>query len=196
MWRLGWGRCFLPVGPKSCRGRRSWFAGRCSLLLQTYWCSRQGKARKVRNIPQYKTKKRQSWWTSAYLDGGDVEWCGDTKNGHYDSLILLVDEDLHVSDVLFSGHLRNILIGYVWFSCPKRGGKNKKNPWLQHLIRWKHLLRAAILTQSNETDLPSIFSTSLMSCDVVTLLFNVWCTTFTEAKHNFPSLSKDPSLNV
>lgn len=51
--------------------------------------------------------------TSAYLDGGDVEWCGDTKNGHDDSLILLVDEDLHVSDVPFSGHLGNVLIRHI-----------------------------------------------------------------------------------
>lgn len=138
MWHLGWGRCFLPAVPKSCRGRRSWFAGRCSLLLQTYWCSRRGKAWKVRHNPQYKAKKRQSWRTSAYLDGCDVEWCGDTKNGHDDSLVLLVDEDLHVSDVLFSGHLRNVLIGHVWFSRPKRGGGKRKKKRVKD-VQWHWL---------------------------------------------------------
>lgn len=49
----------------------------------------------------------------AYLDGGDVKRRGDAKHGHDDSLILLVDEDLHVSNILFSGHLRHILIGDV-----------------------------------------------------------------------------------
>lgn len=60
---------------------------------------------------------------TVYLDGGDVKRCGDTKNGHDDGLVLLVDEDLHVSDVLFSGHLRHILIRHVRFSGPERGEK-------------------------------------------------------------------------
>lgn len=47
-----------------------------------------------------------------------MERCGDTKNGHDDGLVLLVDEDLHFSDVLFSGHLRDVLIGHVRFSGP------------------------------------------------------------------------------
>lgn len=51
--------------------------------------------------------------TSAYLDGGDVERRGDAEHGHDDGLVLLVDEDLHVSDVLFSGHLRDVLVGHV-----------------------------------------------------------------------------------
>lgn len=53
-----------------------------------------------------------------YLDGGDVEWCGDPKHGHDDGLVFLVDEDLHVSDVFFSGHLGDVLIGDVGFSGP------------------------------------------------------------------------------
>lgn len=63
---------------------------------------------------------------SVYLDGGDVKRCGDTKNGHDDGLVLLVDEDLHVSDVLFSGHLRHILIRHVRFSGPERGEKKRR----------------------------------------------------------------------
>lgn len=55
-----------------------------------------------------------------YLDGGDVERRGDTKHGHDDGLVLLVDEDLHVSDVFFPGHLRDVLIGHVRFSGPER----------------------------------------------------------------------------
>ncbi len=65
-----------------------------------------------------------------YLDGGDVERCGDTKNGHDDGLVLLVDEDLHFSDVLFSGHLRHVLIGHVRFSGPER-----KTEWTQLMTR-------------------------------------------------------------
>lgn len=61
---------------------------------------------------------------AAYLDGGDVEWRGDAKHGHDDGLVLLVDEDLHFSDVLFSRHLRHVLIGHVGFSGP---GEEKRN---------------------------------------------------------------------
>lgn len=50
-----------------------------------------------------------------YLDGGDVERRGDAKDGHDDRLVLLVDEDLHLSDVLFSRHLRDVLVGHVGF---------------------------------------------------------------------------------
>lgn len=49
-----------------------------------------------------------------------MKWCGDAKDRHDDSLILLVDEDLHVPDVLFSGHLRHVLIGDVRFPGPER----------------------------------------------------------------------------
>ena len=55
-----------------------------------------------------------------YLNGGDVERRGDAENRHDDSFVLLVDEDLHVPDVLFSGHLRHVLIGHVRFSGPER----------------------------------------------------------------------------
>ena len=53
-----------------------------------------------------------------HLDGGDVERRGDAEHGHDDRLVLLVDEDLHFSDVSFSGHLRHVLIGHVRFSGP------------------------------------------------------------------------------
>lgn len=49
------------------------------------------------------------------LDGGDVERRGDAKHGHDDRLVLLVDEDLHLPDVLFSRHLRDVLVGHVGF---------------------------------------------------------------------------------
>lgn len=52
-----------------------------------------------------------------------MERRGDTKNRHDDSLVLLVDEDLHFSDVLFSGHLRDVLIGHIRFSGPERRKK-------------------------------------------------------------------------
>lgn len=53
-----------------------------------------------------------------YLDGGNVEWCGDPKDRHYDGLVFFVDEDFHVSDVFFSGHLGDVLIGDIGFSSP------------------------------------------------------------------------------
>lgn len=52
---------------------------------------------------------------AVYLDGGDVERCCNAKDGHDDRLVLLVDEDLHFSDVLFSRHLRDVLVGHVGF---------------------------------------------------------------------------------
>lgn len=52
---------------------------------------------------------------AVYLDGGDVERRGNAKDGHDDRLVLLVDEDLHFSDVLFSRHLRDVLVGHVGF---------------------------------------------------------------------------------
>lgn len=55
-----------------------------------------------------------------------MERCGDTENGHDDGLVFLVDEDLHFSDVLFSGHLRDVLIGHVRFSGPERGNTHKQ----------------------------------------------------------------------
>lgn len=54
-----------------------------------------------------------------YLDGGDVERRGDAKDGHDDRLVLLVDEDLHLSDVPFSRHLRDVLVGHVGFPGPE-----------------------------------------------------------------------------
>lgn len=48
-----------------------------------------------------------------YLNGGDVEWCGDPKDGHDDGLVFFVNEDLHVSYVFFSGHLGDVFIGNV-----------------------------------------------------------------------------------
>lgn len=69
--------------------------------------------KKLRDSSKNQEAGRQLQVTSAYLDGGDVKRCGDAEDGHDDSLILLVDEDLHVSDVLFSGHLRHVLIGHV-----------------------------------------------------------------------------------
>lgn len=74
--------------------------------------------------------------TSVYLDGGDVERRGDTKNGHDDGLVLLVDEDLHFSDVLFSGHLRDVLIGHVRLSGP--GGRE-----------WTQLMSRNLITRVN-----------------------------------------------
>lgn len=47
-----------------------------------------------------------------------MEWCGNPKDGHDDSLVFFVDEDLHVSDVFFSGHLGDVFIGDVGFSGP------------------------------------------------------------------------------
>lgn len=49
----------------------------------------------------------------AYLDGGNVKGRCDAKDGHDHRLVLLVDEDLHVSDVLLPGHLGNVLVRYV-----------------------------------------------------------------------------------
>lgn len=54
-----------------------------------------------------------------YLDGGDVERRGDAKDGHDNRLVLLVDEDLHLSDVLFSRHLRDVLVGHVGLPGPE-----------------------------------------------------------------------------
>ena len=53
----------------------------------------------------------------------------DPKNGHNDGLVLLVDEDLHVSDVLFSGHLRHVLIGHV--GLPGPGEKKKREDFIK-----------------------------------------------------------------
>lgn len=64
-----------------------------------------------------------------------MEWCGDTKNGHDDGLVLLVDEDLHFSNVLFSGHLRDVLIGHVRFSGPEGRKKKKKGEGTRLIIR-------------------------------------------------------------
>lgn len=64
-------------------------------------------------------------WPRLYLDGGNVERRGDAKDGHDDRLVLLVDEDLHFSDLSFSGHLRDVLVGYVRFPRPE---KEKSRP--------------------------------------------------------------------
>lgn len=45
-----------------------------------------------------------------YLDGGDVKRCSDAKHRHDDRLVLLIDKDLHISDILLPGHLGYILI--------------------------------------------------------------------------------------
>lgn len=49
-----------------------------------------------------------------------MEWCGNTKNGHDDSLVFLVDKDLHFPDVFFPRHLGDVLIGHIGFSGPER----------------------------------------------------------------------------
>lgn len=54
-----------------------------------------------------------------YLDCCDVERRGDPKNGHDDGFVLLVDVNLHVPDLLFSGHLRHVLIRHVGFPGPE-----------------------------------------------------------------------------
>lgn len=48
-----------------------------------------------------------------YLDGGDVKRRGDAEHGHDHRLVFLIDEDLHVSDVLLAGHLGHVLIRHV-----------------------------------------------------------------------------------
>lgn len=48
-----------------------------------------------------------------------MERRGDAKDGHDDRLVLLVDEDLHLSDVPFSRHLRDVLVGHVGFPGPE-----------------------------------------------------------------------------
>lgn len=47
-----------------------------------------------------------------------MERRGDPKDGHDDGLVFFVDEDLHVSDVFFSGHLGDVLVGDVGLSGP------------------------------------------------------------------------------
>lgn len=42
-----------------------------------------------------------------------MERRGDPKDGHDHRLVFFVDEDLHVSDVFFSGHLGDVLVGDV-----------------------------------------------------------------------------------
>lgn len=75
-----------------------------------------------------------------YLDGGDVERRGDAKDGHDDRLVLLVDEDLHLSDVLFSRHLRDVLVGHVGFPGPEviQGSKILNHPTthVKAVTRW------------------------------------------------------------
>lgn len=44
-----------------------------------------------------------------------MERRGDAEDGHDDRLVLLVDEDLHLPDVLFSRHLGDVLVGHVGF---------------------------------------------------------------------------------
>ena len=50
-----------------------------------------------------------------------MEGRGDAEDGHDHRLVLLVDKDLHVSDVLFSRHLGAVLVRYVGFAGPGRG---------------------------------------------------------------------------
>lgn len=80
MWRRGWGRCFPPVVPESCRGRRSWSSGRCSLLLQTYWCStRGGRQGNVSRWEKRETRNKKKGFQSAAGEDLSVPWwwrCG------------------------------------------------------------------------------------------------------------------------
>lgn len=45
-----------------------------------------------------------------------MEGRGDAEHRHDDRLVLLVDVDLHVPDLLFSGHLGHVFVGHVGFS--------------------------------------------------------------------------------
>ncbi len=79
-----------------------------------------------------------------YLDGGDVKWCSDAENGHDDGLVLLVDEDFHVSDVLFSWHLRDVFVGHIGLSGPERKQEKRTQLTSRNLItcvslRLRHL---------------------------------------------------------
>lgn len=83
-----------------------------------------------------------------YLDGGDVERRGDAKDGHDDRLVLLVDEDLHLSDVPFSRHLRDVLVGHVGFPGPEAIQDSKFFFFIHHVTRdgsemlvWQQLTR-------------------------------------------------------
>lgn len=75
-----------------------------------------------------------------------MEWCGDAKDGHDDSLVLLVYENFHVSDVFFSGHLRDVLIRHVRFSRPK--GKTEltliNDHKLNYMCEFTELLPTAV----------------------------------------------------
>lgn len=72
-----------------------------------------------------------------YLDGGDVERRGDAKDGHDDRLVLLVDEDLHLSDVPFSRHLRDVLVGHVGFPGPEAIQDSKIFFYSSRHTRWQ-----------------------------------------------------------
>lgn len=128
MWPLGWGRCSPRDVPASCPVQRSLSSGTCSLLPQTYWCSA--------HIHTQESVINQSWCLSfminnrsiinmqgkysdsemSYLDGCDVKRCCNAKHRHYDGLVFLIDEDLHISNVLFPGHLGYVLIWHVWLA--------------------------------------------------------------------------------
>lgn len=71
--------------------------------------------------------------SSTDLDGGDVEGRGDAEHRHDDRLVLLVDVDLHVSDLLFSGHLGHVFVGHIGFSGSGRKREETLNFW--HMSR-------------------------------------------------------------
>lgn len=71
--------------------------------------------------------------STTYLDGGDVEGRGDAKDGHDDRLVLLVDEDLHLPDVLFSRHLRDVLVGHV--GLPGSEARPHSKSFISHTSR-------------------------------------------------------------
>ena len=61
----------------------------------------------------------------SYLDGSDMERGGDPEDGHDDSLVFLIDEDLHISNVFLSRHLRAVLVGDIGLSGP-RGQRHRE----------------------------------------------------------------------
>lgn len=62
------------------------------------------------------SRARRERCVTPYLDGGDVKRRGDAEHRHDHRLVLLIDEDLHVSDVLLAGHLGHVLIRHVRLS--------------------------------------------------------------------------------
>lgn len=48
-----------------------------------------------------------------------MERGGDAEDRHDDSLVFLIDEDLHISNVFLSRHLRAVLVGDIGLSGPR-----------------------------------------------------------------------------